>query len=376
MSTLPEPDFIERDPLTIEREVFADYESFADSPASPGTVEYFFCKLISYRETLLRMGIQEAAKLNLLDFTRFPMLDYVGRLVGAGDRLPAQPATTTLQFTLPAAHGAPVFLPAGTRRKSNDGKVTFETLEDLTIDPGDLSGTVAARATEPGEVGNGYLAGQISKEVDQLPNDATCTNTTASEGGSPRESDERYTRRILLAPDSPSTAGAEQSYEFWALTASGAIVDVAVLSPEPAHIEVVVLTASGVPGPEILTKVGEVLTPKKRRPMSDTVTAVACTAVTWALEVELTLFEDADEEETLAAANKAAQAWIDSRKSYLGRDVVRSQIQRVISSPGVYDSNVVSPASNVIVDESQWANCTGITITVADTVPERMGEDL
>lgn len=373
--SLPEPNFIERDPQVIERQVFEAYEAFAEEAASPASPEFLFLKLIAYRETILRIGIQEAAKQNLLRFARFPMIDYLGQLVGV-TRLDPQKATTTLEITLPAAHGAPVFVPKGTRRKSNDGRVVFETVADLTIDAGDLTGTVAAKATEPGEIGNGYLSGQVSKEVDPLPNSATAENITTTENGAPRETDERYLQRILLAPESQGSAGSEEGYRYWALTATGAITDVAILSPEPGEIDVVVLTTDGVPSTEVLTLITDTLSPAKRRPMSDTVQALACTEVGWTLDVELTLFADADGEETLATATDAAEAWEAARRAHLGRDVVRSQITRVVGVAGVYDANIISPAASLTVDAEEWANCTGITISIAGYSDERMGTDL
>ncbi|SQD11414.1 phage-related baseplate assembly protein J [Escherichia coli] len=63
---------------------------------------------------LVRVAVQEAAKQNLVAFAREPMIDYLGELVGVY-RLAAQPATTTLQFSVDEALAIDVLIPAGTR---------------------------------------------------------------------------------------------------------------------------------------------------------------------------------------------------------------------------------------------------------------------
>lgn len=86
--TLPEPDFIARDPAAITAEIIAQYEQLSGKTLYPAQVERLLIDLLAYRETLIRIGIQEAAKQNLVAFAHAPMLDYLGQLVGV-TRLPA-----------------------------------------------------------------------------------------------------------------------------------------------------------------------------------------------------------------------------------------------------------------------------------------------
>lgn len=80
--SLPEPSFIDRDPVAITSELKASWETTTGKTLYPGQVESLLIDLISYRETLLRIGIQEAAKQNLVAYASAPMLDYLGELVG------------------------------------------------------------------------------------------------------------------------------------------------------------------------------------------------------------------------------------------------------------------------------------------------------
>jgi phage-related baseplate assembly protein len=80
--SLPEPSFIERDPVVVTADLKASWEAATGKALYPGQVESLLIDLIAYRETLVRIGIQEAAKQNLVAFAVAPMLDYLGELVG------------------------------------------------------------------------------------------------------------------------------------------------------------------------------------------------------------------------------------------------------------------------------------------------------
>lgn len=80
--SLPEPSFIDRDPVAITAELKAAWEASTGKTLYPGQVESLLIDLIAYRESLVRIGIQEAAKQNLVAYASAPMLDYLGELVG------------------------------------------------------------------------------------------------------------------------------------------------------------------------------------------------------------------------------------------------------------------------------------------------------
>lgn len=92
---IAEPNFIERDPAQITSEMIAQYEDASGKKLYPAQAERLLIDLFAYRENLVRIAIQEAAKQNLVAYSRAPMLDYLGELVGV-HRLPAQSAKTTL----------------------------------------------------------------------------------------------------------------------------------------------------------------------------------------------------------------------------------------------------------------------------------------
>jgi phage-related baseplate assembly protein len=80
--SLPEPSFVTRDPEAVTAEMVASWEATAGKTLYPGQVESLLIDLIAYRESLVRIAIQEAAKQNLVAYAIYPMLDYLGQLVG------------------------------------------------------------------------------------------------------------------------------------------------------------------------------------------------------------------------------------------------------------------------------------------------------
>ncbi|STE79044.1 phage-related baseplate assembly protein J [Escherichia coli] len=158
---LTEPDFIERDADKITAEMIAKYEADTGKTLYPAQAERLLIDLWAYREMLVRVAVQEAAKQNLVAFAREPMIDYLGELVGVY-RLAAQPATTTLQFSVDEALAIDVLIPAGTRVSASDS-VIFATDTDVVLKAGLLLVNVTSTCTEPGTAGNGWQPAQVSQ---------------------------------------------------------------------------------------------------------------------------------------------------------------------------------------------------------------------
>jgi phage-related baseplate assembly protein len=366
--SLPEPNFIDRDPQAITAELVAQYEALTGKTLYPAQVERLLIDVIAYRETLVRVGIQEAAKQCLVAYARAPMLDYLGELVGV-TRLPAQPAKTTERFSIAAALATNVLIPAGTRVESGDGRAVFATDADATLVAGQTSIDIAVTAVEPGTDGNGWQPGQINVLVDEFVEaDFTVTNLTASSGGIAEEDDERLRESIRLAPEAFSTAGSRLAYRFHAMRAHQSIVDVAVLSPAPVVVKLYPLTQTGLPDASLLTQVEATCSAEKVRPLTDQVQALAPTQVDYAITAQLTPYTSADAASVLAKANEAAAAYKADRAAGLGRDIVPSQIIAALQVAGCYQVALTSPAALIAVGENEWAHCTAINLTLAGAV--------
>lgn len=89
---MTEPDFIERDYKAIKERMMnranvriaenATEEELPDLLLKEADPEFVLLQQIAYEMYVLRCNIQDACKQNLLDFARYPMLDYLGALRG------------------------------------------------------------------------------------------------------------------------------------------------------------------------------------------------------------------------------------------------------------------------------------------------------
>lgn len=371
MSDLEKPQFIETDVQTVLDECIAEYERLTGRPLYPAQSERLLINLIAYREHLVRVGIQEAAEQNLVAFARAPMLDYLGELVGV-TRIPAQPARCILRFSLGTPAVSPVFIPAGTGVYSNDGKYLFTTEADRTIEAGVVSIDVSAVADEAGEGANGLQPGNVSTLADGVADDEALSvrNTDATGDGSDEETDEHFRERIMLAPETFSVAGSELAYRYHVLSASSSIVDVGVLSPTPGAVELYPLTKTGIPDSATLALVKATVGSEKVRPLTDQVVVIAPERVPYSLSVALTLYKNANADAVKKRAQASLASHAEALRASLGRDIVRSQFIDAALVSGVYDVEIVTPVADVVLTRKQWADCTGIAVTVGGRADE------
>lgn len=371
MTTLPEPDFIHRDAARVLRECIEFVESDETGlgrPLLPSQVERVLVDLIVYREMVLRHQVQEAAKQNLVAFARYPMIDHLTQLIGAS-RLAATPASAPFEFVFEAPLEEPLPVPQGTRVRSSDGKVDFQTVEAATLDVGLETATLTLQCTEIGRIGNGYGPGQVSNLLDSLAVAVTVSNTETTAGGSESEDTERLRTRFPLAVRSLSTAGPTSAYEFFARAAHPDVLDVAVTRPEPGVARVSVLSSvgDGVPTEPVLDAVEAALDDEDVRPLCDTVQVVAATPVDWALTAELTLTRDRvgtiETAASLAAANTRAQAFVDALQQELGRSLVLSQVYAALSGSDVYQVDLPGLVG-IEVEDYEWLRCTAVDVSV------------
>jgi phage-related baseplate assembly protein len=377
--SLPPPVFVNDadglDPNLVLADMIAAFESAADRTLQPAQVERLLINLYAYRESLVRNAIQYAAQQNLLAFAIFPMLDYLGELVGV-TRLVAQSATSILEFTLSIALTVPISIPQGTLAGTSDGQYSFATDSVLVIPAGALSGSVSASAVQPGAGANGYLPGQVSVLLNPSAIIASVSNTVITAGGSAPETDDHLRTRIQAAPNQFSVAGPAGAYRFFALGVDPSIMDAQVVSPAPGQINVYILTGpvtvqpqaapnlAGIAGAPLLSRVEAALSGDSVRPLTDTVNVLAVTEVDYEITAVVTLYSDADPVATMAAANTAAVQYTLGLAAKIQRDIVPSQVIAALSVAGVYEITLTAP-SYVQLSAGQWANCTAISLTEA-----------
>ena len=356
------PVFVVRDPDVIAAETKARMEEILQRELQPGQVEQLILNAFNYREVLLNNRFNAGMAQMLFQFSSAPVLDYLAALV-AVERLPAASASCTVRFTLIAGHGS-VLIPEGTRVATSDSAAIFSTTKDITATADILTVDVMVEAMQPGTEANGYTAGEVNAILDPLPYVSTVANLDVTAGGSDPETGEQLLARLKLAPSQFSSAGSDNSYVFYAYIASPLIIDVQVPSPVPGTVLIIPLTIMDETPPQILQDVYTACNPENVRPLTDTVIVSAPTPIDYAIEVDVVLFEDTPAAELQASILTELQNYAKSKRALLGQDIMRSHIIEKSRKERVYDVDVVSPAENIVVEDTEFARCTGIKVNI------------
>lgn len=369
---LPAPDFFERDVRAIKERMIARYQALTEKTVFPAQPERLFINTMAYEAALLRIEGEIAARENLLRYATSSKLDLIGERIFT-PCLPVAAARTTLRFAIDDALGFPVAIPAGARVATADQSFTFSAESAGSIEAGQLSVDLVGVATTPGVAANGLLPGQINLLVDAIPFVSAVANITESNSGADAERDDRYRERIRIAPNRFSTAGPEAAYLWRVTSASQTIIDVAVLGPEdginPGEVHLYPLSDTGLPTEELKQLVLDTVAKDQQvRPLTDSVSVFDPVEQAFTVQGTVTPLDIADANTVLDAATAALVAATDGMRNRLGADIVRGQLRAAAQVPGLYDITLTQPAADVVLARQDWANCTGVMLTLAPGV--------
>jgi phage-related baseplate assembly protein len=371
MTTLPEPQFISRDPAVIRSEIIARVEELLGVALPPMSTERAMCEVLAYRETLTRIAVQEACKQNLWAYAQYPMLDHLAAIVNES-RIPAKAATATFACTLPSARSVVSVIPAGHQVRSHDGKVLFGLDRDVSIPAGDITGTTRGTCATTGIGGNGYLAGQVAEPLSPLDFQVTISNITTTGGGTASETSDAMRERVPSVLAQLSGAGPGDAYESLARGASVEVVDARATRPSDGVVRVTVLGASGVPSAELLTTVSTALSSETSIPLTDTVEVVAAAPVSVDLVLSVVLYRPQlprTPQDCLDDVAAVVNTYVRGRGSKLGFQVPDSRvIDTACNVPEVYDADVVGTIPTVT--SGQFIRLNSLTVNLAGFTEE------
>ena len=361
--TYPDISFVETDTEALVNDLIQSYEMFTGQtlyPADPARLFILWIADIIIQE---RINIDLSAKQNLPRYAEGVYLDSLAELFKDLYRLEPEKAQTTLRFTLSTALDVSTTIPAGTRA-TVDGSIIFATTESLTIPAGSTSGDVSAECDTAGDIGNGFVPGQIKQLIDVFPYFGSVTNTTESEGGAAQESDTAFYQRMRDSVETYSTAGPKGAYEYYAKTASTLIVDAKADSPTPGTVDVRILLKGGeLPGAEIIQVVMDELTADEVRPLTDRVIVAAPDVVMYNIDFTYYIRENSALSAATIAANvqAAVQEFKQWQSAKMGRDVNPSYLISLLIQAGAKRVDVRSPAF-INVAEKSVAQVGGTTV--------------
>lgn len=348
----PNIEFVETDTDKLVNTLIQSYEIFTGRtlyPADPARLFILWLTNIIIQE---RVNIDFSAKQNLPRYAEGEYLDSLAELFKDAYRLEPEKARTTLRFTLSVPLEVATIIPAGTRT-TVDGEIVFATLSALTIPAGEASGEVAAECLTAGEIGNGFVPGQITQLIDIFPYFGSVENVSESDGGADEESDAAFYQRMRESVETFSTAGPLGAYEYYAKTASALIVDVRATSPTPGTVDVRVLLQGGaLPGEEILKEVSDLLTADTVRPLTDHVTIAAPETVPYDIDFTYYTQEGGSLPDEAVAANVTAAVaqFKEWQAAKMGRDVNPSYLVALLMQAGVKRVEIRSPVFAAVAE--------------------------
>ena len=352
----PEISFVNTDTDTLVNALVKSYEKFTGRTLYPADPVQKFILWIADIIIQERILIDESAKQNVPRYAQGVYLDSLAEIFKDAYRLQPQAAATTFRFYLSTALPYQHLIPIGTRI-AVDGNIVFETTEILYIDAGKQSGDVPAICQQVGEIGNGFVPGQITQLVDVFPYYDRVENITVSAGGAERETDSAFYERMRESMESFSTAGPSGAYIYHAKTASPLVADVAALSPTPGVADIRVLLRDGeLPTEEVLQEVQAQLSADKVRPLCDFVQVSAPDTVP--LNIDATYYIPKPSQNSAAVitadVEKAVQDYIRWQTEKMGRDINPSVFVSYLMKTGI-KRVVVRQPEYTVVPESEVA---------------------
>lgn len=199
-------------------------------------------------------------------------------------------------------------------------------------------------------------------EVERLtitPADDTTTPPTPAV----MEQDASLLDRTQQAFEGLSVAGPRAAYESHARSADGRVADAKAITPEPCEVVVSVLAIAGdgTAPADLLDIVRTVLSDEDVRPLGDRLTVQAAAIMPYTIKATIYLDPGPEAEPIMQAAQAGVNKYKTTQQR-IGRDVNRSAITAALHAEGVKKVVIDEPATDIAIDDTQAAYCTGIEI--------------
>ncbi|WP_280565036.1 baseplate assembly protein [Chromohalobacter sp. 48-RD10] len=217
------------------------------------------------------------------------------------------------------------------------------------------------------------LAYSNDEDLDQLAANYNVERLTVDDGDPDAtppvpptyEKNDELRLRAQRAWEGLSVAGPTQAYEFHALSADGRVADATAISPEPCDALVTILArdGNGEASQDLLDVVYAALSAETVRPVCDRLTVQSAEIVDYAVDATLYLYPGPEQEPILAAARDALATYVSTQRR-LGRDIRLSAVYAALHVEGVQRVELAAPAADVVLDDTQAAHCTAMSVEI------------
>lgn len=266
-------------------------------------------------------------------------------------------ARGAVRFELSGESAADTEIPAGTVCLAG-GQVRFVTDTAAVIPAGELSAVVPVTAAEAGSQGN-VAAGAVAAMAVAPAGVSRCCNEEAFAGGSDRETDEALRKRVLDSYTTLPNGANSAYYRAQALSVAG--VAGACVKPRArglGTVDVVISSAEGLPGEELLEQVREKLAAAREIAVDVQVLAPQVREVS--VQVQLKAAAGHDYETVETAVRGALEDYFTGH--LLGQSVTRARLGALIYAvDGVENYRLLEPGEDVASAEDALPVLTGIT---------------
>lgn len=366
LSQIPTPAFFTVDGESWKARLVAWFEGETGRTLYPMQVEMLMIEALAYALAILGEEAQMTAEQHLVVTASLDGLIALGPNRST-PRLDAAKARTIIRFSLAQAVPVNTLIAAGARVSA--GSVVFLTLGPAVIAAGALTAEVAAEAVLEGVAANGFLAGQIADMLDPVPG-VTAANTVVSEGGADAEDRELYRLRMANAFDRISTGGSHGWYRETTMSVSSAIIDAAVIRPEPCYIDIFPLTAAGAAGPALIAQVAAAFNTAEMLDIRFGDAVAVKPAVAVLRSPTMTVRVRGAAADIAAQAGAAADAKLGEWRQRLGATVAPSEVEAAVRKlSGVVDAEITLgslPFEVLAADEFLVAAPIAVSIEVLD----------
>ncbi len=305
-------------------------------------------------------------------------LDLKVREVGI-TRLPAIKSQVYLTFSADEPPDQNIVIPQNTICKSvkdEDGnEYRFYTTEETVLEAGEISVVELAEAEEVGSeynVGEGTITRMVTPvsgisvvtniDWEDTTVDPPVTVSYLKQEGTDAESDEQLRQRAIGTWEAIGIGGTRTAYKTWAMSAPG-VVACSVLDDfpfGPGTVGVVIVGPDGDPSAQLIQDVYNYI--KLRKPLTADVRVLGPVIETVNIEVTLTRFAHAGEEEVEAGVLSALEDYAENLQ--LGEGVILSRLlNRLMEVSGVYNVAVNSPTSDLPVSVDTFIQVGEVNIT-------------
>lgn len=301
--------FIDINAQEDEQLLINKFEELTEKTLYPAQDERILIQLMVYYANLVKTQFNSAAKLNLVEYSRYPILDFLGRQKNC-ERLENETDENYIKRILLSPEGYSV---AGPELAyiyyilSADSSIVDAAIEV----PEENALVVIARNDSDATIETEFITNTVDN------------NSFSAEMDFEKEEIEITLKQALKIGDK-----------------------ITVRIPHPYKVIPYVLTEDGEASNEVLNKVSETL--KEVRPLTDYVLPKSAVVKNFEISGTVYLKQKADEDSVKAGVNSALNKFLAQFKGSLKQGVVINQIiTAVCSVDGVYDFIVISPETSL-----------------------------